>query len=111
MPSIRAGMRPFHLVRFYYGTHGNLRRKRRAARKSKPENRRPGAGESGSMDVRSVCVFCGSRVGFAPAYRDAADRLGRLLGERGITLVYGGGRVGLMGVVADRKSPRLNSSH
>ena len=53
------------------------------------------------MKLRSVCVFCGSRVGIDPAYAAAAARLGGLLAERGITLVYGGGRIGLMGVVAD----------
>jgi uncharacterized protein (TIGR00730 family) len=48
-----------------------------------------------------VCVFCGSNRGNRPVYADAARELGTLLGERGIGLVYGGGRVGLMGVVAD----------
>jgi len=48
-----------------------------------------------------VCVFCGSSRGNRPVYADTARELGRLLGERGIGLVYGGGRVGLMGVVAD----------
>ena len=51
--------------------------------------------------MRSVCVFCGSRPGNDPAYAAGARRLGRTLAEEGITLVYGGGRVGLMGVVAD----------
>ena len=51
--------------------------------------------------IRSICVFCGSRHGQNPAYTEAARELGRLLAERGIRLVYGGGRVGLMGEVAD----------
>ena len=51
--------------------------------------------------IRSICVFCGSRHGSNPAYTDAARELGRLMAERGIRLVYGGGRVGLMGEVAD----------
>ena len=51
--------------------------------------------------MRSVCVFCGSRSGTEPTYEDGARTLGRTLAEQGITLVYGGGRVGLMGVVAD----------
>lgn len=51
--------------------------------------------------LRSLCVFCGSRVGRHPAYAAAAREVGRLLGARGITLVYGGGRVGLMGELAD----------
>jgi uncharacterized protein (TIGR00730 family) len=48
-----------------------------------------------------VAVFCGSNTGRNDAYRDAAGRLGRTLAERGIELVYGGGNVGLMGVLAD----------
>ena len=51
--------------------------------------------------MRSLCVFCGSRPGNDPAYKEAAERLGVELVERGITLVYGGGHVGLMGVIAD----------
>lgn len=49
----------------------------------------------------SVCVFCGSSSRVAAPHRDAAARLGTLLGERGIRLVYGGGRIGLMGILAD----------
>ena len=51
--------------------------------------------------IRRVCVYCGANVGARPAYAEAARRLGRVLGERGLGLVYGGGNVGLMGVVAD----------
>ena len=51
--------------------------------------------------MRRVCVFCGSSVGNKPVYQDAARAMGRLLAERGIGLVYGGGAVGLMGVIAD----------
>jgi uncharacterized protein (TIGR00730 family) len=51
--------------------------------------------------VRRLCVYCGSSLGVAEIYRTAAARLGSLIGEAGIELVYGGGRVGLMGVVAD----------
>jgi uncharacterized protein (TIGR00730 family) len=50
--------------------------------------------------LNSLCVFCGSNPGASPAYAEAAARLGRTVAERGMTLVYGGGRVGLMGVVA-----------
>lgn len=53
------------------------------------------------MDLRSVCVYCGSSPGVDPAFAETAGRLGRLLAERGVRLVYGGGHVGLMGVVAD----------
>jgi uncharacterized protein (TIGR00730 family) len=49
----------------------------------------------------SICVFAGSSVGGRPEYADAARRLGCLLARRGWPLVYGGGAVGLMGVLAD----------
>ena len=52
-------------------------------------------------NVSAVAVFCGSRVGTDPAWRAAADALGRGLASNGIRLIYGGGRVGLMGAVAD----------
>lgn len=52
-------------------------------------------------DIACVCVFCGSSPGADPAFADAAESLGRELARRGIRLVYGGGRVGLMGVLAD----------
>lgn len=51
--------------------------------------------------MKSLCVFCGSSFGASPAYRLAAARLGEEIALRRIRLVYGGGRVGLMGVVAD----------
>jgi len=51
--------------------------------------------------IKSVCVYCGSRRGVNSEYAEAARRFGRLLGESGIRLVYGGGRIGLMGVCAD----------
>ena len=53
------------------------------------------------MPVRSGCVFCGASIGSNPAYREAAVALGQAIARRGWTLVYGGGAVGLMGVVAD----------
>ena len=49
----------------------------------------------------SIAVYCGSRFGDGPAFRSSAQALGRLIGAAGETLVYGGGRVGLMGEVAD----------
>lgn len=49
--------------------------------------------------IRSLCVFCASRAGGDAAYAEAAADLGRLLAERGVRLVYGGGSIGLMGVV------------
>ena len=48
-----------------------------------------------------LCVFCGSRPGTDPEYAAAAVEMGQLLARRRVGLVYGGGRVGLMGVVAD----------
>jgi len=51
--------------------------------------------------VTSICVFCGSSPGARPEYRDAARALGALLASRGIRLIYGGGHVGLMGLLAD----------
>ncbi|EIE97646.1 LOG family protein [Saccharomonospora glauca] len=51
--------------------------------------------------VERICVFCGSSSGKDPAYATEAAAMGKLLADRGIGLVYGGGRVGLMGVVAD----------
>jgi uncharacterized protein (TIGR00730 family) len=49
----------------------------------------------------SVCVYCGSRAGTDPAHLEAATGLGAAIGSRGWRLIYGGGRVGLMGAVAD----------
>lgn len=51
--------------------------------------------------MKRICVFCGSSPGVRPEYADAARAMGQALVERGVGLVYGGGRVGLMGVVAD----------
>jgi uncharacterized protein (TIGR00730 family) len=51
--------------------------------------------------IRALCVFCGANHGRRPAYRESAGRIGELLATRGITLVYGGGNVGLMGTLAD----------
>jgi len=48
----------------------------------------------------SLCVYCGSRTGKGSGYRSLADSLGREIAARNITLVYGGGQVGLMGVAA-----------
>jgi uncharacterized protein (TIGR00730 family) len=51
--------------------------------------------------TRSICVFCGSSSGDNPRFGDAARDTGRAIASRGWTLVYGGGRVGLMGVLAN----------
>ncbi len=50
--------------------------------------------------VRTVCVYCGSGFGKNPAFREAAQQLGTALAQAGMSLVYGGGDVGLMGTVA-----------
>ncbi len=52
-------------------------------------------------DIKRIVVYCGANVGNNPAYEQAAVTVGRTLAEQGIGLVYGGGGVGLMGVVAD----------
>ncbi len=49
----------------------------------------------------SICVYCGASSRVDETYKDAAQRLGRILGERSKRLIYGGGRVGLMGLLAD----------
>lgn len=49
----------------------------------------------------SICVYCGSRPGENPAYADAAQTVGQWIGQHGGQLVYGGGRSGLMGIVAE----------
>jgi uncharacterized protein (TIGR00730 family) len=50
--------------------------------------------------IRNICVYCGSSPGINPAYARAAGTLGRLMAERGVGLVYGGGGLGLMGELA-----------
>src|SRR6516165_9682516 len=52
-------------------------------------------------NIRRLCVYCGSAGGFDEKYRKAAKELGTRLAAAGIGLVYGGGRVGLMGLLAD----------
>ncbi len=51
--------------------------------------------------IRSLCVYCGSSGAVADVYREAASELGARLAETGIEVVYGGGHVGLMGLLAD----------
>jgi uncharacterized protein (TIGR00730 family) len=53
------------------------------------------------MPLRRVCVFCGSSAGIRDGYREAAEALGLELAARQIELVFGGGCVGLMGIIAD----------
>lgn len=51
--------------------------------------------------MKSVCVYCGSNSGADPAFIAAARQAGQVIAGRGLTLVYGGGQVGLMGEIAD----------
>ena len=51
--------------------------------------------------INAVCVYCGSSAGTEPAFGEAAGRLGRIFAENGVRLIYGGGSVGLMGILAD----------
>lgn len=53
------------------------------------------------MPISALAVYCGSSGGFDPACKELARETGRTLARRGITVVYGGGRVGMMGAVAD----------
>lgn len=52
------------------------------------------------MKLTSLCVYCGSSTGTEPVFMEAAERFGRIMAERGVELVYGGGGIGLMGAVA-----------
>jgi len=52
-------------------------------------------------ELSSICVFCGSNAGAQAAYLEAAEAVGRGLAQRGVRVVYGGGKVGMMGAVAD----------
>jgi uncharacterized protein (TIGR00730 family) len=56
---------------------------------------------SETSPLRRICIFCGSQAGHDPDYAKAAGDLGRLLAGRDITVVYGGGHVGMMGVLAE----------
>jgi uncharacterized protein (TIGR00730 family) len=67
---------------------------------SGPLDRRSGARQYETMKLESVCVYCGSSVGGNPAYAEAAERLGVILAEADVRLVYGGGSIGLMGIMA-----------
>lgn len=51
--------------------------------------------------LRNLCVFCGSSWGASPVYAEIAERTGRLLAGRGVGLIFGGSKLGLMGAMAD----------
>jgi uncharacterized protein (TIGR00730 family) len=61
----------------------------------------PQQGQYNRDMIQALCVFCGSSSGRNPVYQQTAERLGELLAKRDISLIYGGGKVGLMGVLAD----------
>ena len=71
----------------------------RKAKANNPADRYPV--QQPTQQIRRLCVYCGSSPGADPRYREAAHELGAGLAARGIELVYGGGRGGLMGVTAD----------
>ena len=56
---------------------------------------------TGKDNMKAICVFCGSSDAIRADYRAAARQMGRVLAERGLRLIYGGGKTGLMGEVAD----------
>src|SRR5688500_7823980 len=106
-----------------YNVHCNsrrtLNRRRKRSRKRPEAHRRCRSGNAALLNslpierptlsavfswtntMQRVCVFCGSSVGRNPYYADSARALGELLARRRIGLVFGGGRVGMMGVLAD----------
>lgn len=53
------------------------------------------------QNIQSICVFCGASPGFSPIYLETAQKVGNILAHHQIKLVYGGGKVGMMGAVAD----------
>jgi uncharacterized protein (TIGR00730 family) len=53
------------------------------------------------MNIKRLAVYCGSATGSDPLFADAARDLGRVMVDRGLELIYGGGRLGLMGIIAD----------
>ena len=57
---------------------------------------------------KSVCIFCGSKLGISKAWANAAKQLGCFLGTKNVTIVFGGGRCGLMGTIAT--NAKLNGS-
>jgi uncharacterized protein (TIGR00730 family) len=63
-------------------------------------SKQPISNETDVRVVHNICVYCGSGVGKSPAYRAAARTLGKALAEQEIGLIYGGGDLGLMGVIA-----------
>lgn len=71
------------------------------ARRSRGQPPIPRSNEIGMTPITSLCVYCGSSRGTNPAFFKIAQELGSDMAQRGIRLIYGGGRVGLMGACAD----------
>jgi uncharacterized protein (TIGR00730 family) len=63
-----------------------------------PADRSPSDGQK--EPIKTICVYCGSGAGADPLFSEMAEQLGRMMAESGIGLVYGGGNIGLMGIVA-----------
>jgi uncharacterized protein (TIGR00730 family) len=61
----------------------------------------PQEGQGNTMKIQALAIFCGSKTGTQPIYQQHAAELGRILAAQGRTLIYGGGRNGLMGAAAD----------
>jgi uncharacterized protein (TIGR00730 family) len=61
----------------------------------------PNSGNQPARQIQRLCVFCGSSTGSRPDYAEATVQLGKALANSGVALVFGGGRVGLMGILAD----------
>src|SRR5208283_4165783 len=76
---------------------GIVTREKGPRQSARVHRQRPPGGEK----MKRIAVFCGSNKGTRAAYAEAAENLGRQLARRGIELVYGGGCVGLMGILAD----------
>jgi TIGR00730 family protein len=53
------------------------------------------------MTIKKISVFCGAHVGKSPNYKTAAEQIGKLIAEKGLEVIFGGGNVGLMKIVAD----------
>ena len=60
--------------------------------------------------MKKVAVFCGSSTGFRPVYKNEAIALGNYFADNNIGLVYGGGKIGMMGVLADTMLKKMEKS-
>ena len=60
------------------------------------------------MTIKKISVFCGAHVGKSPNYKTAAEQTGMLIAEKGLEVIFGGGNVGLMKIVADTAIKHTN---